>query len=312
MDKGCNSIDGKVPMQVKHCAYYNSGRPSVMNKWTFFIIVLAAVVAVITYYVCCHSSYNKTYELIQTHHKEYCENILDFEKTIIPKDSLLVINNDIILAIKEENKAITSLLDLQYNKINNDFDNLTLWASILMVVFLIFSIYAMYKMEEMQNRGSESLSKIYDSYMKGVEVTNRIEELYKDKTRELEERTEEFIKNIQKTSEQIGNEIKAKKGNFEEIKKQQEEDFSNKLSNIAAESIKNVKTSIIDDEAKLAEFMRQIEQYKKDIKGHIDLINGLITLLKAGDITTNLNGRTGLNSNDEVAESKVDNNKIED
>ena len=55
---------------------------------------------------------------------------------------------------------IRSLLQLEFNKIQNEYEALEIWAAILTVVFLIFSFYSFFKTEKLEEDGRQSISRI--------------------------------------------------------------------------------------------------------------------------------------------------------
>ena len=55
---------------------------------------------------------------------------------------------------------IRSLLQLEFNKIQNEYEALEIWAAILTVVFLIFSFYSFFKTEKLEEDGRQSITRI--------------------------------------------------------------------------------------------------------------------------------------------------------
>ena len=55
---------------------------------------------------------------------------------------------------------IRSLLQLEFNKIQNEYEALEIWAAILTVVFLIFSFYSFFKTEKLEEDGRKSINRI--------------------------------------------------------------------------------------------------------------------------------------------------------
>ena len=55
---------------------------------------------------------------------------------------------------------IKSLLQLEFNKMQNEYEALEIWAAILTVVFLIFSFYSFFKTEKLEEDGRQSISRI--------------------------------------------------------------------------------------------------------------------------------------------------------
>lgn len=55
---------------------------------------------------------------------------------------------------------IKSLLQLEFNKLQNEYEVLEIWAAILTIVFLIFSFYSFFKTEKIEEDGRQSISRI--------------------------------------------------------------------------------------------------------------------------------------------------------
>lgn len=55
---------------------------------------------------------------------------------------------------------IRNLLQLEFNKMQNEYEALELWAAILTVVFLIFSFYSFFKTEHLEEQGHQSIGRI--------------------------------------------------------------------------------------------------------------------------------------------------------
>ena len=55
---------------------------------------------------------------------------------------------------------IRSLLQLEFNKIQNEYEALEIWAAILTIVFLIFSFYSFFKTEKLEEDGRKSINRI--------------------------------------------------------------------------------------------------------------------------------------------------------
>ncbi len=168
-EKGITSDSPKEPTnecscskENPNCIYYTNGKGLVWARGIFIVIIFLCTLFAWWRYDDTNKKFVESYDLIAKQHNDFCRNIVSFQNTIVPDDSLLLVDNSILLAIKEENTAITNLMELQYQRICDDYNGLTLWASVLMILFLVFSIYSTYKIDEIQKQGRDSLSKIYD------------------------------------------------------------------------------------------------------------------------------------------------------
>ena len=75
------------------------------------------------------------------------------------------VSSNQISNIQAETKA---LLELEFNKIQNEYETLALWAGILTIVFLIFSFYSMFKTEELLKQGRTGVKELSDLKVQGT------------------------------------------------------------------------------------------------------------------------------------------------
>lgn len=141
----------------------NNGR----KIWFLLIVFIVTIFAVYHYYS-TQSRFDKCCDVLTAAHKEYiASNILS--KTTLHRDSVIVVDSDLLQLIKEEHARMDYLIDMQTERIREEFSTLSLWASVLMIVFLIFSIYAMVKGDDLQNQGQ----RILDDVTKSAEDAHR-------------------------------------------------------------------------------------------------------------------------------------------
>lgn len=71
---------------------------------------------------------------------------------------------------------IRSLLQLEFNKIQNEYEALEIWAAILTVVFLIFSFYSFFKTEKLEEDGRKSINRINEMENGARDALNDLQE----------------------------------------------------------------------------------------------------------------------------------------
>lgn len=117
---------------------YRENRLS-LYKGKFLFSIIAFTVAVIILFILFHVSYVNSQERIVSIHQNFCKDIAGrLESLTVENDSTVVLDKVISDLIAENQKNTLSLLELQYNKLQSDFAILSLWAGVLMIVFLIF------------------------------------------------------------------------------------------------------------------------------------------------------------------------------
>ena len=79
----------------------------------------------------------------------------------------------------DTDESIRHLLELEFNKIQHEYDVLAFWGGILTIVFLIFSFYSLFKGEEMNRQANEALRDLRriktEAEKKSTEIDTQIE-----------------------------------------------------------------------------------------------------------------------------------------
>lgn len=57
-------------------------------------------------------------------------------------------------------EEVKSLLELEFNRIQNEFEAIEIWTGVLTVIFLIFSFYSLFKTEQLENQSRDELAKL--------------------------------------------------------------------------------------------------------------------------------------------------------
>lgn len=182
-----------------------------------------------------------------------------------PIKQSIQINNTLEYQQKEQeqfHQEIKSLLDLEFNRIQNEFESFEIWAGIITIIFLIFSFYSLFKTEQFERQGKEVLDFIRKAE---EEVAVKIKGIETDKENELKKIASSFAewknekdKNIKTSISTIGDETK------ESIIKQYEQTFKDALKALEQNFVKTSETRIKDlSEASSEEMRSQFENYNK-------------------------------------------------
>lgn len=104
------------------------------------------------------------------------------------------------LEIKQSYEDVKHLLELEFNKIQHEYDVLALWGGILTIVFLIFTFYSMGKTDEI-NRHSQELVKEIEGHQtkvkeKVVSIDSTIETAAKDAAAKTNKKLTDIEKKI--------------------------------------------------------------------------------------------------------------------
>jgi len=175
-----------------------------------------------------------------------------------------------ISQIQMESKT---LLDLEFTKIQNEYESLTLWAGILTVVFLIFSFYSLFKADDLVKQGREGLDKLNIQKDEAIKLNKQS----RDESDNLKDRISNFQKDIDGL-------LKQKAIQEAEIVKMQS-DIANQRTGL---------TENLGLRAELNNVLFDITEAKKDIVDLQSKINQTKTNISKD--TEDLNPETGIES----------------
>lgn len=182
-------------------------------------------------------------------------------------------------------QEIKSLLDLEFNRIQNEFESFEIWAGIITIIFLIFSFYSLFKTEQFERQGKDTLDFIRKAE---DEVSVKIKGFETDKEKELRKISGDFDdwkkgkdKTIEASMSSIGSDIK------EAIVKQYEQTFKDALANLEQDFIKKSEARIKDLSDATSEVMNnQFEAYSKQFNELISNLKKQVEVLSHIELVT--------------------------
>lgn len=116
---------------------------------------------------------------------------LEYEK-VLKEDSLRLCNERTLLEIQTK-----SMIDLHLNKVEHEYSNLTIWATILTILFLVFSFYSIYKMDELLQQGNEGVKDIRSLRKDGEILIEKLEATSKSELEKTRNQIDVFIEEQQ-------------------------------------------------------------------------------------------------------------------
>lgn len=87
-----------------------------------------------------------------------------------------------------------AMIDLHLTKIDHEYNNITMWAAILTILFLVFSFYSIFKMDELIQQGKEGVKDIKRLKKVGDDSIAYIKAKNNEQITKLKEDTEQIIK----------------------------------------------------------------------------------------------------------------------
>ena len=177
------------------------------------------------------------------------------------KDSCYYVNDQLAATIKNNLAENRSLLELQVTRIQSDFTILSLWAGILMIVFLIFSIYSMFKTDELIKQSRENLKRIEDAANKTDAVFETIMKKTEEELAKVTKRADEEANKISteslKTIDEVKKEIETMRDGFSNMVKERSDTFENMYKKML-EKVQQTSTMNSDIIGGIAELLKNI------------------------------------------------------
>ena len=196
----------------KNCSYFiGSDRFQVYRHKFAWTISLATLFTAIAFGFISNSFSNSHSIIIESNEKAINDIKSLLEPAKMSKDSCYYADDHLVASIEDFMQTTQSMLELESTKIQSDFTVLSLWAEILMVVFLVFSIYSMFKTDEMLRQSREGLKAIqqYEENAKNTittiddKVRKELDNVHKNAVDESKKVAEEAKKALSKLSADI-------------------------------------------------------------------------------------------------------------
>lgn len=183
----------------------------------------------------------------------------------------------ISVANQKHQEEVKALLELQFNKIQNEYETQEIWTGILTIVFLIFSFYSLFKSEEMERQGKVALHSIEESEKGAKKALGSIEA---DKTTKLNEIKDDYDKWIKKEEEKVAQNVGEVQSNL-----------SNQITSEINTITEKLETVYRNSTTQYQETLKQktntfIEELQKDNIEKISLFIKTLEEKNAGEIQT--------------------------
>lgn len=231
------------------CAHYlNAGTFHFYRHKFIWIISIAAFLSSISLIVLTYNFFKGQKAIVDNNRIAICQVHSMLKANKNTKDSLQY-NDYLSYRVEIHMNEIKSLLELQSANIKSEFSILSLWAGVLMIIFLVFSIYSMFKTDELLKQSREGLKAIENAEEKAADVITKVETKTDEELNKVSQKAnEESMKiqeNAQQTIEEVKKDIDSMRESFaSEVASQSEEsqrlynDFMTKMQKTKEENIK--------------------------------------------------------------------------
>lgn len=193
----------------ERCAHYIASDNFHVYRHKFlWTIILATVIACgcfayITY------SFKQTHASIAATHESSIKKMHELlEPVKMSKDSCYYADEYLVKSIESYMATSKELLELQSTKIQSDYAILSLWAGILMIVFLVFSIYSMFKTDEILRQSREGLKAIEATEKEADTIVERVETKTNEEIAKVSNKATEESNRIQQDASNTIDEVK--------------------------------------------------------------------------------------------------------
>lgn len=123
------------------------------------ILVVLVSCAAFVYLSCCYKQAQNDIVALQRKDALMFEQVLNSSKKVKGNSSENIDKLQALLDKHQERQE--ALLQLEYNKLQADFNVLMFAASCLMIIFLVFSLYSIFKTDEMLNKAESEAEGIH-------------------------------------------------------------------------------------------------------------------------------------------------------
>lgn len=226
---GCSERNvQQVTCENDNCAHYISRRYVHFYKNKFLYIISAASIIFIILFSLLICSYNKNLESIVNSYREYKHEIDSVHHTCQKDTTYSLKQQGLVERIEFQQNSILHQLELQTDSLSSDFTLLSVWAGVLMLVFLIFSIYSVFKTDEMMKQSRADIDKIEANSQKANEllismqrkVSEAIEQINKVSVEESKQLKDEAKKTLESIRVDVEKTIEDKTATFQGIYEQ--------------------------------------------------------------------------------------------
>lgn len=254
----------------ERCAHYIANDNFHVYRHKFLWTIILATVLASGCFAYITYSFKQAHASIATTHESSINKLQELlEPAKMSKDSCYYADEHLVKSIEAYMTTSKELLELQSTKIQSDYAILSLWAGILMIVFLVFSIYSMFKTDEILRQSREGL--------KAIEATEKEADTIVER---VETKTNEEITKVSNKATEESNRIQQDASNtIDEVKKE--------ILEMRAEFSKDVNDKSQAFQDKYDDMMRKLEETTAN---NTSLIQQLVNTIK--DTTVEQKGDT--------------------
>lgn len=166
-------------------------------KWQFIGSLLVVSIIAMIGFGFLSVSYHNRLDRIEEIQRTDCKQISQLlSSSNMNKRAISAENGKIAESFEKHEERMQSLMEMEFEKLQNDFNFISLWAGLITIVFLIFSIYSIFKTDEMLKKSE----KVYEDIKTKSDVidnfSKNIQKKYRSELKALKKESDDFIKEL--------------------------------------------------------------------------------------------------------------------
>lgn len=188
--------------KIENCSHYIDKKKLHLYRGRYLLCIVVFSLVVFGFLAYLNYSFSNGQERIINNQEKFYNKVTD--TTLIKA----LYNNDLTQTIPDlistNQFVIQSQMEMQYSKLQSEFNALSIWAAVLMIIFLVFSIYSIFKTDEVLKESKDSLNKVDAISQNATEKIKTIETELNNAIKGIESQASEEKKKLtSKTQEDI-------------------------------------------------------------------------------------------------------------
>lgn len=177
------------------------------------------------------------------------------------------------------------LLDMEFSKIQNEYEVLNLWCALLTVVFLIFSFFSIFKTTEMSRQGEEALTSLRTTAIEAKQKSASIDDKVTDAETRINQKEKELIDNVSEQINDLSSNLNTQKKSLDEMNKkiQDNENILDKISTEKDQALKEITETVKQEVTSLSERITEAVDREIKVKSqkYVDSHNEIVNEVKS-------------------------------
>lgn len=164
-------------------------------KWHFIVsLIIVSCIAILGFASLSYSYHNRL-DRIEEIQMADCRHLYQvLNNSSLNRNTFRVELEKVSEAFKRHEDRMQSLLELEFDKLQNDFNFISLWAGLITIVFLIFSIYSIFKTDEMLKKSENAYDEIKRNSTEIEKFADDIKKEYTNELDTLKKEADDFVK----------------------------------------------------------------------------------------------------------------------